>query len=79
MPRSRQQRRDKLQKLAESEGCECVNNLLYAAAYDSVVPGICTRPDCSYTCDCEPDARKNHCEACGHQSVQSCLVLAGII
>jgi hypothetical protein len=52
---------------------------LYDAAYDSVVPGICTRSDCSYTCDAEPDARKNYCEACGGQTVQSCLVLAGII
>jgi hypothetical protein len=79
MPLTRADRRNKLRKLAESEGYERVDDLLYEAAYDSVVPGICTRPDCSYTCDCEPDARKNYCEACGKQTVQSCLVLAGVI
>jgi hypothetical protein len=79
MPLTRAERRQKLQKIAESEGHESVEDLLYVAAYDSVVPGICTRPDCSYTCDCEPDARQNYCEACGGQTVQSCLVLAGLI
>jgi hypothetical protein len=79
MPLTRAERRTKLQKLAETEGHAGIDDLLYAAATDSVVPGICTRPDCSYTCECEPDARKNYCEACGHQTVQSCLVLAGII
>jgi hypothetical protein len=79
MPLTRAECKKKLQKLAESEGYERVDDLLHEAAYDAVVAGICTRPDCSYTCECEPDARKNYCEACGHQSVQSCLVLAGII
>jgi hypothetical protein len=79
MPLARAERRNKLKKLAESEGHESVDDLLHHAAYDSVVPGICTRADCSYTCDCEPDARTNYCEACGHQSVQSCLVLAELI
>jgi hypothetical protein len=58
MPLTRTDRRNKLRKLAESEGYESVDDLLCDAAYDSVVPGICTRPDCSYTCDSEPDARK---------------------
>ena len=77
MPLSRQHRLDKLRKLVESEGYENVHDLLEIAACESVVPGS-PRPDCSYTC-CEPDARQNYCEACGHQSVQSCLVLAGLM
>ena len=72
-------REAKLQKLAESEGYESIDDLLYAAAYDSVVPGICIKPDCDATCECEPDARTNYCEACGGQTVKSCHVLAGII
>lgn len=79
MALSRQERASKLKNLAESEGYEKIDDLLHDAACDSVVSGICTRPDCSYTCECEPDARKNYCEACGHQTVQSCLVLAGLI
>jgi hypothetical protein len=76
---SKQERATKLKKLAESEGYENIQDLLYDAAYDSVVPGICTRLGCSYTCECEPDARENYCEACGGQTVQSCLVLAGLL
>jgi hypothetical protein len=79
MPLSKQERATKLKKLAESEGHQNVHDLLEDAACDSVVPGICTRPDCSYTGECEPDARENYCEACGGQTVQSCLVLAGLL
>jgi hypothetical protein len=79
MPLTEVQRAAKLQTLTQSEGHTSVGDLLHAAAYDSVVPGICTRADCSYTCECEPDARRNYCESCGGQSVQSCLVLAGLI
>ena len=76
---SSKERQAKLQKLAESEGYESIDDLLYVAAYDSVVPGICIKPGCDATCECEPDARINYCEACGGQTVKSCLVLAGII
>jgi hypothetical protein len=79
MALTRAERNRKLEQLAKSEGYERVDDLLCEAAYDSVVPGICTRLDCSYTCECEPDARENYCESCGHQTVQSCLVLAGLI
>jgi hypothetical protein len=76
---SRQQRRDKLQKLVESEGHESLDDLLYAAAFDCVVPAICVAPGCDYTTEMEPDQDCGYCEACGRQTMQSCLILAGLI
>jgi len=77
---SKQERARKLLALAESEGYERnadgVFAMLEKSTYDSVVPGACTT--CSYTCECEPDARRNYCEGCGGQTVQSCLTLAGL-
>jgi len=69
------------EKLISQVACE--NGLEYMdfleeMVYDSVVAGICT------TCkeqaqDVEPDARNYTCEVCGEQTVQSCLILAGLI
>ena len=79
MPLTRAERRNKLRKLAESEGYETLNDLLEAAAYDCVAPAICTSPGCDYTTEMEPDQDRGYCEACGGQTVQSCLILAGLI
>lgn len=79
MPLTRLERKGKLQTLVESEGYESVQNMLEAAVHDSVVPSICTIPGCDYTTGMEPDQNRGYCEACGKQTVQSCLVLAGII
>lgn len=69
----------KLRKLVESEGYPSVDALLQACIADSVSPGICTEPECDYTTEIEPDQRRGYCEACGGQTVQSALVLAGLI
>ena len=79
MPLTRSERKEKLRTLAECEGYENVHELLEAAVHDSVVPSICTIPGCDYTTGMEPDQNRGYCEACGKQTVQSCLVLAGII
>ena len=76
---SQQECEAKLAILTESEGFDDTEALLEAAALDSISPGICTMPNCDYTTDVEPDARGNSCEACGTRTVQSALVLAGII
>lgn len=68
----------KLKKLAEIEG-KTVEELLTEASCDSVVPSICTEPDCNYTTGMEPDQSHGYCEGCGKSTVASCLVLAGII
>ena len=40
---------------------------------------FCTNPDCDYTTEVEPDSSSGYCEICGTQTVQSCLVLAGMM
>lgn len=74
---SEEQRQAKLKTLAESEGFDDIQGLLEAAACDSVSPGICI--NCDYTCEVEPHQDKGYCEACSGPSVQSALVLAGLI
>jgi len=70
---------EKLEKLAEIEGYEDVSEFLNEVGFESVVPGICTNPNCDYTTSVEPDQDKGHCENCRTKTVQSCLVLAGVI
>ena len=69
----------KLTQLAEFEGFGSVEEMLQRAVFDSVSPGICTRPHCDYTTEVEPDQREGWCEACSANTIQSALVLAGII
>ena len=65
-----------LDKLAESEGLEEME-MLEQATFDGIAPGICL--ECGYTTSVEPDSTNGYCEGCGKQTVQSCLILAGII
>jgi len=68
----------KLETLAEIEGLE-VMEMLEQATFDSVAPGICHNPDCEYTIGVEPDCVEGWCEECDDGTVQSCLILAGMI
>jgi hypothetical protein len=65
-----------LRKLAASEGLS-EQEMFEQAMCDSVAPGICL--GCGYTATVEPDQTRGYCESCGKQSVQSCLILAGLI
>ena len=69
---------NKLQDLADIEGME-VMEMLEEATYDSVAKGICTNTGCDYTTTVEPDCSQGYCEECETQTVQSCLVIAGLI
>jgi len=69
----------KLKELVESEGFDTLEEMLVACIADSVSPAICTAPNCNYTTEMEPDQRAGYCEACGCNTVQSALVLAGFI
>ena len=69
----------KLMKLSEVEGFNSLDDLLEAAATDSVCPAICMTEGCDYTTDMEPDQTKGYCEACGGNTMVSALVLAGLI
>jgi hypothetical protein len=70
---------NKLQKLAEIEGYEDYMDMLLETGMDSVVPAICTNPNCDYTVGMEPDQDRGFCEICRTNSVKSCMILAGII
>jgi hypothetical protein len=56
-----------------------VDEMLQEATFDSVAWGICTNEDCDYSTQVEPDCREGYCECCHTQTVQSCLVLMGMI
>lgn len=68
----------KLVTLAEVEGMD-VMEMLEEAVVDSVAPGICMNPGCSYTTQVEPDSDSGWCEECSTNSVKSCLMIAGIM
>lgn len=70
---------DLLKQLAEDWGFKTVDDMYEAAVFDSVVPSICTNPGCGYSCEMEPDQRAGWCEVCEETSVQSCLVIGGLI
>jgi hypothetical protein len=69
----------KLMKLSEIEGFESLDDLLQAAATDSVCPAIFMTEGCDYTAEMEPDQDRGFCEECGGNTVVSALVLAGLI
>jgi len=69
----------KLDKLAEIEGYPNATAMLEASVMDSVVPCICMNEGCDASSNLEPDCRKGYCEECQEQSMQSCLIIAGLI
>ncbi|WP_035687159.1 hypothetical protein [Bradyrhizobium sp. Cp5.3] len=68
----------KLMKLCDAEGLESLDDLLQAAAADSVCPAICMKGR-DYTAAMEPDQDQGFCEACGGNTIVSILVLVGLI
>ena len=72
-------RSDLLQLIAKDQGMN-LGELGDVYGNDSIVPGICTSEDCLAISDCcEPDARANWCTECNNGTVQSFLVLMGVI
>ena len=69
----------KLDALVDIEGFASLDELLQSAVADSVSPGICINPSCSFTCETEPDQDAGWCDECGANSVKSALVLANLI
>ncbi len=78
-PSPADKRRIKLDRLVASEGYPNLEELLRDASFDSACPGICMNESCDYTTEVEPDQEKGWCEACGTNTVVSCLVLAGVL
>jgi hypothetical protein len=76
---SKEQRQQKLATLVEIEGFESFESLAEAVVGDSVSPAICINEDCNFTCEMEPDQQRGWCDECHTNSMQSALVLAGLI
>lgn len=70
---------NKLDTLANIEGFDDAMDMLEEMGWDSVVPAICANKGCDYTTGMEPDQDRGWCEECRTNSVQSCLILAGVI
>ena len=66
-----------LSTLAAELGHDNIMEFLENECQDSVCPAICT--NCKDTCEGEPDLDQGWCEGCGHQSVKSALIIAGVI
>ncbi|MEC7761747.1 MAG: hypothetical protein VX874_07580 [Pseudomonadota bacterium] len=69
----------KLISLAAAEGYAEVSAFLEDHAFDGTVPAICMAQDCDHTTDLEPDQRRGLCDVSGRRSMQSALVIAGVI
>ena len=68
----------KLTRLAELTGFPTKEALLNQYISDTIVPGICMNPGCDYTANVGADQREGFCEFESTQTVQSCLVIAGL-
>jgi hypothetical protein len=79
MPLTRLQRARKLQKLAELLGFKTIDEMFDAAVTDTACPGICVNPWCEYTATVALDERAGHCAKDHTNTVQSALVLAGLM
>lgn len=69
---------NKLNDLLSIEGLD-QNGFLEKYGNDDVVPGICMVSGCYYTVNYEPDSRSGWCDECETNTVQSGLVLIGIL
>jgi hypothetical protein len=47
--------------------------------FDGICPAICMNPGCDYTTEMEPDQDHGWCEECSTNSMQSALILEGLI
>ena len=74
-----EQKEAKLETLMEIYGFDDVQAMLEEMQFEGCVASICTEPDCDATFDWEPDCEGGQCEECGCESVDSCMILAGVI
>jgi hypothetical protein len=69
----------KLIRLAELMGYPTMQALFEAYLSEAVVPGICMNDGCDYVAQVDRDEREGYCPQQGTTTVQSCLVIAGLI
>jgi hypothetical protein len=73
------ERRAKLATLMKIEGYDSIEELAQTILSDSVSPAICMNEGCDFTCEMEPEQDAGYCEECRTNSMQSALILAGLI
>jgi hypothetical protein len=73
------EQRANLATLMKNEGYDSIEDLAQAILSDSVSPAICMNEGCDYTAEMEPDQDAGYCEECRTNSMQSALILAGLI
>jgi len=61
------------------EGYDSIEELAQTILSDSVSPAICMNEGCDFTCEMEPDQDAGDYEECRTKSMQSALILAGLI
>jgi len=69
----------KLDTLAHDYGFDGPIEMLEEYVTDSLCPGICMHPACSYSTEVEPDCEAGWCEECDAGTVKSGMILAGVI
>jgi len=69
----------KLDALMDIYGYDDLQDMLEVMQFEGSVAAICTEEDCNATFDWEPDCENGQCEECGCESVDSCMILAGVI
>lgn len=67
--------REAIDQLVDYEGYESDLDMMEAATFDSVSPGICMNDGCDYTTEVEPDCYDGYCECCETNTVKSGLEL----
>jgi hypothetical protein len=70
---------DKSTMLARFEGYNTKTELIEEKMFSSVVPGICVNDRCNYTTNVEPDCNDGWCEMCDTNTVESILILEGMV
>jgi hypothetical protein len=71
--------RVKLTRLAQLEGFRAIEALLHLYIRETTVPGICFRPECNGVAEVARDEQAGVYPTCAQTTVQSCLVIAGLI
>jgi hypothetical protein len=70
---------NKIQDLCDVYGFDDAHDLMEAYQDDSIIPGICMNEGCDATYEYEPDSSDGYCDVCGANTVQSIMVLTGVI
>ena len=64
----------KLETLAtEIEGFDSIEEMINAVGFDSVMPGICSDPNCDGSTNVEPDTREGWCPICNGNTIWSAM------